>query len=328
MLRLVYRSYGGENLKDRPAYYDKGVALQSFLRAVEAAVAAGTPVDVLFLNDGPVPAGILALQRPAGRLVELGGVGLRASYVAGLHAPDTFGWADDDVVWFSEDDYLYRPDAFTALAAAASALPEVDYFALYGAVPEAVAGTPATGGAPRGPWVPAGFRSGRVGTAAGVGWDRILSTTSSFGGRVGALRADLGIFRLCMVPHRTMFRDHDTCVALQGLRPYRYRDLGRSLVRRDGRPARRWLRDAALAPFLVATNLRAHRRPSRRRVVAGAVPNLATHLENGMIASGTDWERVAAEVGTWASGRGPVIVQGLPGGAPRARRRAVGLVAG
>ena len=49
-LRIIYRSYGGENMKDRPPYYGKTLALQSLLRAAEAVDA-----DILFMNDGPHP---------------------------------------------------------------------------------------------------------------------------------------------------------------------------------------------------------------------------------------------------------------------------------
>lgn len=290
MLRLVYRSYGGENWKNRPAYYGKRLALQSFLRAVEQVPG---PCEVLFVNDGPVPREILDLQNPAGTVVELPGVGLRGSYVFALRTPEIMGWADDDLVWFSEDDYLYRPDALANLAAAADAMPEADYFALYGFVHGQL---PDAEMPPR----PRGWRPAVVGTVDGVRWERILSTTSSFGGRAAAIRADYGVFRFCMVPHKNMFRDHDTCVVVQGFEPHPYDQLLRSVVTPAGRSAKEWARDASLLPFLVATNLRAHRRLVNRRLFVAAVPNLATHLEADKIAPGTDWERVAADVEAWA----------------------------
>jgi hypothetical protein len=293
VLRLVYRSYGGENWKNRPAFYTKRLALLSFVRAVEAA---GSEVEVLFLNDGPVPGEILAIQRPVGQVVELPRVGMRSSYVQGLRAPATFGWADDDLVWFSEDDYLYQANAFTQLVAAAKALPEADYFALYGFVygqlPDA-----------KMPVRPRGWRQTVAGTVDGVRWVRILSTASSFGGRAGAIKADFGIFRFCMVPHKTMYRDHDTCVVVQGYQPHPYPDLLRSVVSLAGRSPVRWARDASLLPFLVATNLRAHRKLANRRLFVAAVPNLVTHLEADKLAPGTRWDEVAAEVGRWAAER-------------------------
>ena len=48
-LRLVYRLYGGENLKRRPSFYSKKTSMASFLHAAEAASA-----DVVTFVDGPV----------------------------------------------------------------------------------------------------------------------------------------------------------------------------------------------------------------------------------------------------------------------------------
>jgi hypothetical protein len=293
MLRLVYRSYGGENLKNRPPYYGKRLALLSFLRAVQPV---RDTAEVVFVNDGPVSPEIAELQAGAGRVLELPGVGLRGSYLFALRLPKTLGWSDDDLVWFSEDDYLYRPEALANLVAAAQALPEADYFALFGAtpthVPDAVLPLP-----------PRGWRYTVAGEVDGVRWERILSTTSSFGGRVAAIKADLGIFKFCMVPHKNMFRDHDTCVVVQGFEPHPYAELARALVLRGDRTARQWVRDTVMLPFLVATNLRAHRRPANRRLFVAAVPNQVTHLEVGSVAVGTDWEQVAAEVQRWAGDR-------------------------
>jgi hypothetical protein len=47
--RMSYRSYGGQNTKDRPAYYGKLLALSSLLRAVSNM---RRRVEVIFLNDG------------------------------------------------------------------------------------------------------------------------------------------------------------------------------------------------------------------------------------------------------------------------------------
>ena len=297
MLRLVYRSYGGENWKNRPSYYSKRMALLSFIRAAEAVAATGFGIDVIFVNDGPVPDPIQELQRGIGRIVELPQVGLRGSYVFGLRTPEILGWADDDLVWFSEDDYLYQAHALTNLVAAAAAMPAADYFALYGFV---YGQLPDSQMPPR----PRGWQPAVAGTVEGVRWERILSTTSSFGGRAGALKADYGIFRFCMVPHKNMFRDHDTCVVVQGFEPHRYSTLARSVVSPAGRSAKEWVRDTSLLPFLVATNLRAHRKLANRRLFVAAVPNLATHLESDKLAPGTAWDEVAAGVEAWAAERG------------------------
>jgi len=294
MLRLVYRSYGGENWKGRPSFYSKRRALMSFVRAVEQV---GSDVEVLFVNDGPVAPEIIEVQRSLGRIIELPRLGLRGSYVFGLRLPVIMGWPDDDVVWYGEDDYLYRPEALARLASAATALPEADYFALYGFPP---------GSEPEGteaPTLPRGWRGSVAGVVDGVRWERILSTTSSFGGRAGALRADYGIFRFCMVPHKNMLRDHDTCVVVQGYEPHDYAHLARSVVEPGGRSRKEWARDTSLVPFLLATNLRAHRKLANRRLFVAASPNLATHMELGLLSPGHDWAAVAADVDDWEAGR-------------------------
>lgn len=55
MLRVVLRSYGGENIKGRPAWYSKELAFASFARSARRAQAVlGAQVSVTFVNDGPV----------------------------------------------------------------------------------------------------------------------------------------------------------------------------------------------------------------------------------------------------------------------------------
>ncbi len=295
-LRAIYRSYGGENLKDRPGYYSKLVCLLSFLRACREA-----GVEPVFLNDGPIPEDRLRLMRDAGEIVDLPGVGLRGSYLAGLRYATDGRWPRTDVVWFSEDDYLYRADALNRLQRAATDVRQAEYFALYGSTvanPAERDEPPARG--PRGwrelpPWI-----------VDGHAWVRIRSTASTFGARVGVLADDLGIFRFCMVPHRNMLRDEDTCLLYQGFEPYTYGELLRSAVGRSGGTVKERLRGVYLSPFLFATNLRAHRRPDRRRLLIAADPNFATHLEEARLAPGTDWAAVSEETLAWAVGTGIV----------------------
>lgn len=314
-LRVIYRSYGGENMKDRPPYYSKLLCLASFLRAAEAVDA-----EVVFLNDGPVPDDRLRLMEAAGEVVQLPGVGMRGSYRAALELATSGRWGRDDVVWFSEDDYLYLPSAFEELLAATSSVPEADYFALYATIRT----LPLVGddGRPT-PHRPAGWWDVPPWVVAGREWARIRSTTSTFGARVGALTQDRGVFELCMVPHRTRLRDHDTCLVIQGFEPYSYRKLARDAVGLATGSARQRAKSAAMVPFLVATNLRALRRPARRRLMLAAKPNLACHLEVARTAPGTDWAAAATEVSAWALGRGlvgptAVTAPGSPPGDGRA----------
>jgi hypothetical protein len=295
-VRALFRSYGGENLKNRPDYYSKLSCLLSFLRAAEAA-----GVEPVFVNDGPIPEDRLRVMRASGEIVELPGVGMRQSYLAGLHLATDGRWPGDDVVWMSEDDYLYRPEALLRLQQVAAAVPEAEYFALYGSTPAhpAIDGPVPDDG-------PRGWRDLAPWAVDGQSWVRIRSTASTFGARVDALTEDLGVFRFCMVPHRNMYRDHDTCLVYQGFEPYTYRELVRAAVGLTPGSARDRVRGAWLAPFLFATNLRAHRRADRRRMLIAADPNLASHMEDALMSPGVDWRAVSDETSAWAAERGLV----------------------
>lgn len=289
-LRIIYRSYGGENMKNRPAYYRKTLALQSLLRARESVDA-----DIVFLNDGPIPEDRLEVMRDVGEVVTLPGVGMRRSYVEGLRLPARRGWPDDDLVWFSEDDYLYVPEAFVRLREAAVQL-SADYFALYGGTAEYPVGPDGSAA-----WIPRDWAPASPTTIDGQQWERILSTTSTFGVRARALRQDLSIFLQGLLPHRKMLRDHDTCVVYQGHQPHEWLQLGLDLVGRSTGTPRERARQAFFAPFKAALNVRAHRRPANRRILLAASPNLATHLETEWLSPGRDWERVARETAAWAT---------------------------
>ena len=127
-LHVVYRSYGGENTKGRPDFYSKLLALTSFARAVATA---RRPVEVIFVNDGPIPDDRLRVMRETGEVVLLPGVGNKRSLLTALSMPAARGWPARDVVWFAEDDYLYRADAIDRLIGAADAVSAADYLALY-----------------------------------------------------------------------------------------------------------------------------------------------------------------------------------------------------
>ncbi len=208
-LHVVYRSYGTENAKGRPHWYSKALALHSLVRAAEAA-----GCGIVFLNNGPVPGHLVAVMREAGEIVDLPGVSMRRSFHTALRLPQDRGWADDDVVYFCEDDYLHLPHALTHLRQAVEDL-GADYYALYGRhrmvdgeqagrwswhpTPDPAEPSPEPAG-----WEPLG--PVRVGEHH---WVRLTGTTATFGARAGALRADLPIFLQAGLPHRRMFRDRD-----------------------------------------------------------------------------------------------------------------------
>lgn len=289
-IRVIYRSYGGSNSKDRPEYYSKELALRSLLRAADA-----IGCEILFLNDGPMPEDILSIMRGRGEIVTLPGVGLFGSVTAAMQLPLDRGWDDETVVYFCEDDYLHTADALEHLQRAATEI-DADYFALYGTLPEERAKgqvSDPTHRQPRG-WMPMERTIGEQ------KWVRVLGTTSTFGGRVRALRKDMSIVRQAKVPHKNMFRDWDVSLAYQGFRPYHWGDLGRDAVLARPGGLKDRVRTAVLVPFKAAMNLRSHRRPGNRHVLVAASPNLATHLETEYLATGRDWEEVARDTEEWA----------------------------
>jgi hypothetical protein len=308
-LHVVYRSHGGENAKDRPRFYSKLLTLASLVRAAEEA---GQPVDLVFLNDGPIPAERLDLMRAAGEVVPRSRLGFRGSYLAGLALPLDRGWPGEDLVWFGEDDYLYRPTALRDLLAAAEAIPEAAYLALYASIghrpPE---GGQQPGYAP----VPARWRPSAPVPVNGHPWRRGLSTTWTFGVRMGALREDRPILALSVYTGLAGC-DHAMCLLYQGFRPFPWRSLGRDLrLAGPGGMVRRAKR-LAIVPVRAAFNVWSYRRAGRGRLLFAADPALATHLESGHLALGSDWQAVAEDTAAWAAERG--IAVAAPAGSPPA----------
>ena len=295
-LRLVYRSYGGENHKRRPYYYSKVLTLTSFVQAAARVPSA----EVIFLNDGPIPGPRREIMERFGRVVQIAETaqGMRASYRASLGLLRTERWADDDLVAYNEDDYLYMPDALVRLVEAAPALPEASYFSLYGNRPDL--NDPLDRiehGLPRS-WAPAPDL--RVGDRV---WFNRCSVASTFAGRVGVIRADLPIFFQCMVPFRRRFLDHETGLVYQGYPPYSGKELLLGLPEDFTPSARGLLRTAVLTPFRVALNVRA-RRQREPHLLYTLTPNEATHLELPVMSPDQDWEAVAAQVADWAEANG------------------------
>lgn len=291
-LRLVYRSYGGDNAKVRPSWFDKELAAASFTRAAEHA-----GIAPLWLNDGPIPSQIGQLQQRVGTIVNIPGgpVGMRRSYLTALRLAIDSNWPEDDVVYFCEDDYLHTADAFTILRGAARELPQVSYFALYGSTPRYASPEWPGGYTFPDDWPPAPALHG-----GGHRWINVASTASTFGVRVGALRQDYCLFRQAMVPFRRRYLDHETCLLYQGFRPYRGRELVLGL-RGDFIPGPRGVARAVfLVPFRLGLNMRARRNSTDPHLLYAAEPNLGCHMETDVMTPGRDWSAVAGGVKSWA----------------------------
>lgn len=291
-LRLIYRCYGGENRKNRPEYYSKALALASFLRA-----AAQVDADLVFLNDGPIPEPMLGLMRASGGLIVQmpdGPQGMRASYRRALQLHDELDWPDEDLVWLSEDDYLYREDAFVRLLEAGEAFGG-PYLALAG-----VQGRADVAEERVRMQLPHAWRAAADHTVNGQRWMNIAGVTSTFGARVGVLRQDRTIFLQCMQPFRNRFLDHETCLIYQGVAPYRGLEFLTGLPG-DFRPGLRGVvRAGVLFPFRLAIAARARSRRDRPHLLYALEPNAAVHLENEHLGDGRAWAAVAADVRAWA----------------------------
>lgn len=314
-LRVIYRSHGGENSKARPAYYSKLLALASFVRAAEAVDPAP---ELVFVNDGSIPAPRLALMESRGEVLSVSAGSNRQSYRAVISLALDRAGAADDVVWFAEDDYLYARDALSHLAAAAATVPQADYFALYSSESLDLTTSrrqPTARPEPGAEGDPGAVVLGRV------SWFRALSTTSTFGVRRGVLREDARLLRTC--PFTGGDWDHTTCLVYQGYQPFAAAQLRRELGPWAALPIEQWPRSVARALMRAGINLRALRRPSRRRLLLGSDPELVSHMESleedptlppGRRAAVADWERVAADTTAWAAERGISVVPAVPGG--------------
>ncbi|GAB3457725.1 hypothetical protein AB1207_17220 [Kineococcus endophyticus] len=297
MLHVVYRSHGGENAKGRPSWYSKSLALDSFLRSVALAREAGDAIDVLFLNDGPIPDARLALMRAHGTVRAITGGSNRASYLAGLKLAVRSDWAADDVVLFAEDDYLWRPDALLCLGRVA-AQGRAEYLAPYGVgTHDDIDGRVPVWRRPR------SGRGEESIPADVVRWVPHQSTTSTFAVRLGALRQDHRLLVLCCLSGGDF--DHTSLLAVQGVSRFTLRDLVAHHPGSSSNPAVRLARAVYLTTFRSAVDVASVRRPSRRRRLAAADPAVCTHMEQGWLAPAPHgrpryWEDLAAQTRRWA----------------------------
>jgi hypothetical protein len=275
VLHAIYRSTGKVNTKPRPAGFSKRRSLESFVSAWEANRAKG---ELVFLNDGPVPEDQLELMQAAGRVVVRAAPDAMGAYVAALDLALEQGWADDDLVYFGEDDYLYRPETFAALAAAAAALPRADHFAPYATIGHTM---------PNGEPLHDGLRRPRLrgevlAQIDGVTWQHATSHTVSYAIRVGALRADRSLHLLALRAGGAW--DHAMCLACQGQLPFTVGEL------LDPLPGAALSRRAKVTLWrLVMSAVALRRRIRGAHVIAAPHPALASHMEVGLMAAGTDW---------------------------------------
>jgi len=289
-LHLVYRSTGKENRKARPPFYSKKLALFSFLRAAE-----NLPqrAEIIFLNDAPIPESIESIMVSFGEVINIVGLTLVRSYRTAIGLPKARHWNDGDLVYFSEDDYLYAPDAFVSLIAAARQMPRPSYFGLYAA---------RDGRDPNGDLIPPGAvrvveRQGKSIAAAGHEWKPAMGTTSTFGVQLRALRKDFWLHHFA--PLNGGAWDHVISIAYKGHHPFHWKEIIEPFRRSDAH----WAWAAKLAGLRAMLNLGALTR-LRWHPLMAPTRCLATHMESKYMAAGVDWKAVADETQQWAAQKG------------------------
>jgi len=307
-LRIIYRSHDGENSKHRPVYYSKDIALISMLRAARGVQPAP---DIIFVNDGPIHPARIAVMQAAGELVAIAGGSNRASFRAAVSLSVTRNWDDHDLVWFAEDDYLYAPESLRRLTAAAARLSWADLFSMYGS--EAL-DTSASRRRPRPRTLPGALGDANAVTVEQVQWYRSMATTSTFGIRPRALRQDARLLRAS--PYTGGAWDRTTNLTAAGYQPFRAAELVSDLLPGSALSVTLWPRSFIRGVVRAGFNLRAIRRPTRRRVMICSDPELISHMEPppdhvrtgpSPRSAGTDWPGIAADTVAWATARGLFI---------------------
>jgi hypothetical protein len=277
-LHVIYRSCSRENLRQRPAFYSKAAALHSCLQALRQC---RRPWDVVFLNDGRLPADLLSVMHSTGVVEEHRSLGINGSYRRALAIAVRAGWDADDIVYFVEDDYLWRPEALSEALAAFAAIPQLAYLSSYG-TPEERPGTE------------------RVYEVAGTRWYLVDSFTSTFAVRAGILRADRWVH--WAAPWSGGNWDRSINLALRGETDDSWKEIGREIAAIRPRSWRARLRRALGRSAL---RLAAYRYRFSPRLELSPVPDHATHLMcPPMLALGTDWDALAGE--TLAAANGPL----------------------
>jgi hypothetical protein len=128
MYYFIYRYYPGENIKDRPHFYSKRLALKSFLNAYRKVHA---EKKLIFFVDAH-PGTINLLDGYEELITEtyfLNGIGNSNSYLKSIEYIVKLN--DNDIFYLSEDDYLYLPKALGSFVDAIEKLAFVQYVTLY-----------------------------------------------------------------------------------------------------------------------------------------------------------------------------------------------------
>lgn len=203
-LHIIYRSTGPDSKSHiRPKYFNKTVGLKSFLSAVNKV--RHEIGDIIFMNDGEMPVDRVKLMESAGKVTPLPGLGNSGSFRAAFNLVKDKDWDDDDIIYFAEDDYLYKENSLSLLIEGAKNIKKADYFTLYDH-PDRYS---RTDDAKKTEYV---FFSGTI------HWRSVESTCISFGARVGAIKKNLWLFKIGTI--RPIPKDRHIFRAVQGIGQY------------------------------------------------------------------------------------------------------------
>lgn len=316
-LRVLFRAYAGDNSKPRQPFYSKQLAVVSLIRAAQRVDPAP---ELVFLTDGTMPAERLLVMAAHGEVVPVKGGSDARSYREMLAREAALHGADDDIIWFSEDDYLYGPDALVQLVAGASAFPRADYFSLSAC--RALDTTHGPGRRARDRAQPGAAGDPAAVMVGDVAWFRATASTSTFGTVRRVLREDVHLLRQMALTGGAW--DNTTCQVMQGYLPFSVAELRADLLPVGVAPSG-WPRALARGGIRVYANARALRRASRRRSMMGTDPELVLHMEDpnvdlraqSGITLAVDWAQIAADTVEWAREQAtPMHLPSIPSSTP------------
>lgn len=275
-VRVILRLTPSENRKNRPDWYSKETSLRSLVSAIDTAREAGLDVDfsaVLDVSSGRhLAPGVarLLLDNVDTVMPIRGGTAAKSWRPVVRLVRDSIPYADDDLLYFIEDDYLHLPDALIALADGTT-----DYRLLYAHEKD----------------------HGRIG-APQDGWASVPGGTSSFAVTGAAFRADATMHLL--LSHGGGAWDE---LSWRGLGSHATPPDASYVLwpfTADSKWSRRWgLRPIRHSVFRAVTLVHS---TQRSRSIALCVPIRATHVESDLLAEGADWaaraESLVAEAPT------------------------------
>ena len=266
------------NRKERPDWFSKRACVASLRLALASAEA---EVKFAAVADGGVPEETEDILEAVGDVDVFNGGNNRRSFARTISTAQRAAIAEGDLVWFCEDDYLYRPDAFNVLLSGAREA-SASYFALFYPRQDVrwhalKRSQPLTEVRPM--------------AELGSDWRRVSHTTSTFGVRGGVFLSDVWLLRATMFAGGPFA--HSMMSAVQGIEPFSWRHLHRDLNLVNGRSV---LPGLIRVPARAAINAASRHHARKLRVLISPYDEPIVHLESDHIPSESYdyWKELAA----------------------------------